>query len=89
MPFLDSEFISLLRCPSTRLPLEEASLDRLAGLGLTRDQCLGWDAGLLRSDGRGAYPLRKGIPVLLAEEMLAVAAGNGGHAFSPPAVSPA
>ena len=89
MPFLDSQFVGLLRCPTTRLPLEEASLDRLAGLGLARDQCLGWDAGLLRSDGRGAYPLRKGIPVLLAEEMLAVAAGNGDRAFSPPAVPPA
>jgi uncharacterized protein YbaR (Trm112 family) len=89
MPFLDSQFLALLRCPTTRLPLKEASLECLAGLGLAQDQCLGWDAGLLRSDGLAAYPLRKGIPVLLAEEMLAVPAGDGGRAFSPPAVSPA
>jgi uncharacterized protein YbaR (Trm112 family) len=86
MPFLDSQFLGLLRCPATRLPLEEASLEQLAALGLTQDQCLGWDAGLLRSDRRGAYPLRKGIPVLLAEEMLAVAAGNGDRDFSSPTV---
>jgi uncharacterized protein YbaR (Trm112 family) len=89
MPVLDSQFVGLLRCPLTRLPLEEASLDRLASLGLPQEQCFGWDAGLLRSDGRGVYPLRKGIPVLLAEEMLAVAACNGGRTFSPPAVPPA
>jgi uncharacterized protein YbaR (Trm112 family) len=85
MPYLDSRFVGLLRCPATRLPLEEASLDQLAGLGLTQDQCSGWDAGLLRSDGRGAYPLRKGIPVLLADEMLAVAVVNGDRAFPSPA----
>jgi uncharacterized protein YbaR (Trm112 family) len=86
MPFLDSQFLALLRCPTTRLPLKEASLEHLAGLGLAQDRCLGWDAGLLRSDGLGAYPLRKGIPVLLAEEMLTVTAGNNGLAFSSPAV---
>ncbi len=80
MPYLDSQFVALLRCPASRSPLEEASLERLARLGLTQEQCAGWDAGLLRTDGRGAYPLRKGIPVLLAEELLPLNA----DAASPP-----
>ncbi len=88
MPFLDSRFVGLLRCPAAHLPLREASLDQLACLGLTQKQVEGWDAGLLRADGRGVYPLRKGIPVLLQEELVPL----DGHLDSPPgagAVSPA
>ncbi len=70
MPFLDSRFVDLLRCPASRLPLREASLAQLMSLGLSPQRCHGWDAGLLRADGRGAYPLRKGIPVLLVEELV-------------------
>lgn len=70
MPLLDSRFVGLLRCPAGHLPLREASLEQLASLGLTREQAKGWDAGLLRTDGRGVYPLRGGIPVLLVEELV-------------------
>jgi uncharacterized protein YbaR (Trm112 family) len=70
MPFLDSEFLSLLRCPCSRLPLREASLEQLASLGFAERRCTGWDAGLLRTDGSGVYPVRGGIPVLLAEELV-------------------
>jgi uncharacterized protein YbaR (Trm112 family) len=70
MPVLDSRFVGLLRCPASRAPLREASLEQLASLGLAEEQCQGWDAGLVRVDGQGAYPLRNGIPVLLAEELV-------------------
>jgi uncharacterized protein YbaR (Trm112 family) len=80
MPYLDAQFVALLRCPASRSPLKEASLEQLGRLGLTPEQCTGWDAGLLRTDGRGAYPLRKGIPVLLAEALLPLHA----DAASPP-----
>jgi uncharacterized protein YbaR (Trm112 family) len=82
MPFLDPQFVALLRCPATRLPLKEASLEELASIGLPQEQCSGWDAGLLRSDGRAAFPLRRGIPVLLAEELRPVGANAAGGAFS-------
>lgn len=70
MPFLDSRFVGLLRCPVSQSRLREASLEELAALGLVVERGGGWDAGLLRADGGGAYPLRKGIPVLLKEELL-------------------
>ena len=83
MPFLDSQFVGLLRCPASRSALEEVSLEQLSNLGLTRAQCAGWDAGLLRADRRGAYPLRNGIPVLLAEELVPL----GSDPVTPAAVS--
>ena len=85
MPFLDSQFVGLLRCPVSRSPLEEASLEQLTRLGLTLAQCAGWDAGLLRTDRRGAYPLRRGIPVLLAEEQVPLYPDpDAGPVSSPP-----
>jgi uncharacterized protein YbaR (Trm112 family) len=70
MPLLDSQFVGLLRCPESRSPLREISLEQLGTLGLSSGRCAGWDAGLLRGDGRGVYPLRGGIPVLLVEELV-------------------
>ena len=70
MPLLDPQFVDLLCCPVSRLPLRERTLNQLATLGLTPDQYAGWDAGLLRGDGRGVYPLRGGIPILLAEALV-------------------
>jgi hypothetical protein len=70
MPFLDSNLVRLLRCPITKLELEEASLERLLSMGFPEDPCRVWDAGLLRKDGLGVYPVRKGLSVLLAEELV-------------------
>jgi uncharacterized protein YbaR (Trm112 family) len=72
MPLLDSQFVALLRCPVSGSPLEEAPLEQLCALGLPPTQCAGWEAGLLRTDLRGVYPLRRGIPVLLAEELVSL-----------------
>lgn len=84
MPFLDPRFLGLLRCPSSRLPLKEASLEQLAILGLAKSRCAGWDAGLLRADDSGVYPVRGGIPVLLFEELVLLEA-TGDARPDPPA----
>ena len=85
MPFLDSQFVGLLRCPASHSALEEVSVEQLARLGVAREQCAGWDAGLLRADRRGVYPLRRGIPVLLAEELVQL--GADAHTRAAPALS--
>ena len=53
MPFLDSQFVGLLRCPASGSLVEEVTLEQLSALGLTPEQCAGWEAGLLRADLRG------------------------------------
>lgn len=85
MPFLESRFVGLLRCPTSQSPLREASMEELAALGLATDRCGGWDAGLLRADGGGVYPVRKGIPVLLTEELVPLKSASGPSAAALPA----
>jgi uncharacterized protein YbaR (Trm112 family) len=88
MPLLDSQFVGLLRCPESRSPLREISLEQLGTLGLSAGQCASWDAGLLRGDGCGVYPLRGGIPVLLVEELVRLdgtEAGTQSHSTKRPA----
>jgi hypothetical protein len=70
MPFLDANLVRLFRCPISGLELEEASLERLLSLGFPEESFRAWDAGLLRKDGLGVYPVRKGLSVLLAEELV-------------------
>ena len=57
---IDAAVLALLCCPLTHQPLRVASPDVLVRLQL--------DAALVREDGRVAYPVRDGIPVLIAEE---------------------
>jgi uncharacterized protein YbaR (Trm112 family) len=61
-----SELLALLCCPVTRQALRVATDDELRALRL--------DAALVRDDGRIAYPIRDGIPVLIAEEGIALGA---------------
>jgi uncharacterized protein YbaR (Trm112 family) len=63
---IDSEFLSLLRCPLTLQPL------RLAGDGVLARLPAGSEGALVREDGAVAYPIREGIPLLLPEEAIAV-----------------
>lgn len=56
------ELLALLVCPLTHQPLHIASAEGLARLRL--------EAALVRADGRIAYPIRDGIPVLLPEEAI-------------------
>jgi len=83
MPSIDPELLSLLACPESRQPLAEAGSELLEKVnaaiaaggfknigGVEVGQAL--EAGLVREDGTIIYPVRDGIPVLLAEEGLAI-----------------
>lgn len=56
---MEPEFIALLVCPETHQSLRLATAEELSTLKL--------DAALIREDGRVAYPIQDGIPVLLSE----------------------
>lgn len=59
---MDASLLDLLCCPETRQPLRFATAEELASLKL--------EAALLREDGRVAYPIRDGIPLLVVEEQV-------------------
>jgi uncharacterized protein YbaR (Trm112 family) len=61
---ISDELLALLVCPETHQALRLASPEDLARLRL--------DAALVRNDGLVAYPIRDGIPVLIAEEAIAL-----------------
>jgi len=78
---IDKELLSILACPETRQPLAMASTEQVAATnariaageqknvaGVKVDEAI--EEGLLREDGTILYPIRRGIPVLLAEEGL-------------------
>lgn len=76
---MDDSLLTILCCPETRQPLRRAPAEVLAALNeriraggvLTRagqpvtEPC---EDGLLREDGRGLYPVRGGLPILLMAE---------------------
>lgn len=62
------EVLALLRCPETRQPLRVATAAELATMNPAPA------AALIREDGRVAYPVREGIPVLIVEEAIALGA---------------
>ncbi len=80
---IDPNILPLLCCPETRQPLrlaDQSVLDRvnqaIAG-GATKDhagrpvtQIL--EAALIREDGKLLYPIRNQIPLLIAEQGIAV-----------------
>lgn len=74
----DSKLLDIICCPVTHVPLkrlasnELGQLNRLIGDGKirSRDDALvtePWAAGLVTEDGKLAYPVADGIPVLLEE----------------------
>lgn len=85
---MEDAFLSLLRCPRTGGGLALAGAEALAGLnesvrkgelanvsGHKVDEPL--EAALVSACGRWLYPVREGIPVLLAEEALKTAGTAG------------
>ena len=69
MASLTQEFVDLLRCPATGQRLIEAPDSLGVRLRLRRPDSERW---LLRVDGRAAYPVCEGLPLLLEEEAIAV-----------------
>ncbi|MEQ2007312.1 MAG: hypothetical protein ABMA26_10990 [Limisphaerales bacterium] len=80
---MNSELLSILRCPETRQALaiaEPAVVERLnaqmaagslrnaAGQPVTAKL----DGGLVRADGKALYPVRNNVPVLLMDEAIAL-----------------
>ncbi|HZX81649.1 MAG TPA: Trm112 family protein [Lysobacter sp.] len=82
---MDRKLLDLLACPTTRQPLRPADARILGDLnaaiaagnvrrGDGATQAAPVDAALVTADGRLAYRVDDGIPVLLAEESLDLAA---------------
>ncbi len=69
MESLGIHLLAVLRCPLTRLSLSEISLQQATALGLSESDMPGWSGALLRADKRALYPVRQGLPILLAEEL--------------------
>lgn len=67
-PVLDAWLLSQLRCPLTQQTLTEAPAALLVDRKDRDGRSL--DAALLRADGAVLYPIRSGIPVLVAEEAI-------------------
>lgn len=92
------ELLEILCCPETHQPVREApaalvkELNRAIRQGEAKD---GRRAGertelsgaLLRRDGRFAYPVRHGIPIMLIEERLEVPASFRPEADPRPSVA--
>lgn len=75
---ISQKLLSILRCPETREPLQLAApevLEAFAQVSCDRGgKPVGrpLDAGLVRADGKVLYPIRDGIPVMLAEESISL-----------------
>ena len=67
-----ADLLPLLRCPTTRQKLVAADAGQLARLNAMPQVVEPLDEALVREDGSAAYPVRGGIPVLLASECIAL-----------------
>lgn len=85
---IDSEFLTMLVCPTSRQPLREATsleVERANGAigeGELRNRggghvTLELTAALATSDGAWLYPIQEGIPILLSGEAIPISLDNG------------
>jgi uncharacterized protein YbaR (Trm112 family) len=66
-----SELSALLRCPVTGQQLHIATPEELRAI--SPDDGKDADGFLVREDGKAAYPVKNGIPTLLAEAAIRLA----------------
>jgi len=80
---LDKELLEILACPETKEPVALASDELVARLNARIDKgelvnrggekvAERIEAALVRHDGKVAYPVRDGIPIMLVEEGIAL-----------------
>ena len=81
---VDPQLLEILVCPDTRQPIHEADPDLVRRLNaaiaggsvknrageVVRDAVEG---ALVREDGKVAYPVREGIPIMLIDEAIGLA----------------
>ncbi len=76
MPALPDDVLALLCCPETHQPLTPATAAQLAAINLRvaggEPGAIPLTAALVREDGKAAYPILDGIPLLLIEEAIAL-----------------